>query len=71
MKTKVSQYTIEELISFRNIPPKIVVDPYDSSWKDEFDKIIQNRNGTLYEEIIIDILKVIDSLIKKYCNDLD
>ena len=48
MKTKVSQYTIEELISFRNIPPKIVD---DSSWKDEFDKIIANRNGTLYEEI--------------------
>lgn len=53
MKTKISQYTIEELDLFRDISPVITVGlPIDdSNWKDEFDKIIANRNGTIYEEI--------------------
>jgi len=55
-KTKISQYTIEELVLFRDISPVITVGlPIDDSnwkdWKDEFDKIIANRNGTIYEEI--------------------
>lgn len=51
-KTKISQYTIEELVLFRDISPVITVGlPIDESDQDEFDKIIANRNGTIYEEI--------------------
>jgi len=65
MKTKISQYTIEELDFFRNISPVIIVG--DDSWKDEFDKIIANRNGTIYEEIKYYYnMKVLPKLKKTY-----